>query len=274
MGAKIGGVIAAAVVLVGSFLPWASVSGFGMTETVSGMETDSDGKFTLFAAIVMGLLFVLWKRGTVIAAAIVSLLVLALGAYDLFDIQQTFGGDEFGGLIEASPGIGLIMVTLGGLAGVVLGLIGQASITVHRLGLRDDAVRRRAGTRVGAERPVHPAPAGPVPAAGPVPQQAQPTQYIQPVQQQPAQYTQPQYAQPVQPVQQQPVQAQRPGPAGPAAAGSSSPPRLPRAGTRTPTARRGCATGTAPAGPSTRTTRAAAGPSVRGIDEPRRARPR
>jgi hypothetical protein len=202
MGAKIGGVVAAFFVLLGSFLPWASVSGFGMTETVSGMETDSDGKFTLFAAIVMGLLFVLWKRGTVIAAAIVSLLVLALGAYDLFDIQQTFGGDEFGGLIEASPGIGLIMVTLGGLAGVVLALIGQASIKSTGSGYATTPYGVAQAPAWGQNAQYT------QPQQAQYPQQAQPTQYIQPVQpvqQQPAQYAQPQYAQPAQPVQQQPV---------------------------------------------------------------------
>lgn len=127
MNIKIGGWAAAVVVLLGSFLPWASVSAFGVSQSVNG--TEADGKRTLLAALAMGVLFWLWNRRTVIAAGAVSAIAAVIGIANLIDINGVAG--DLGGLVDVSAGIGIFMVILGGIAGAVMGFMGQASIAAN-----------------------------------------------------------------------------------------------------------------------------------------------
>lgn len=125
MMVRIGGLIASALVILGSFVPWASVEAFGMSDTMNGF--DGDGRTSLVIGLVMALLFGIAKRGTVIAAAVVSLLALGLGAFEFIDLQSV--SDEFGGIASVSPGIGLFMIVAGGIAGTLIGVFGQARLS-------------------------------------------------------------------------------------------------------------------------------------------------
>jgi len=121
MSVRIGGLVAAALVILGSFLPWATLDAFGAHETVNGM--DGDGVITLLVGIAMAALFAIGKRGTLIAAAVVSLVAAGIGAFELVDVQSVI--DEFGFLVSGGPGVGLFLIVAGGIAGLVLGVLGQ-----------------------------------------------------------------------------------------------------------------------------------------------------
>jgi|GEM_PF-2137858 len=121
MSVRIGGLVAAALVILGSFLPWATLDAFGAHETVNGM--DGDGVITLLVGIAMAALFAIGKRGTLTAAAVVSLVAAGIGAFELVDVQSVI--DEFGFLVSGGPGVGLFLIVAGGIAGLVLGVLGQ-----------------------------------------------------------------------------------------------------------------------------------------------------
>ncbi len=74
-----------ALLLVGSFLPWAEVSGGGQSVTASGID-GSDGYLTIaagLAALVAGFLLMRQaKRGLAILAIVAGLLGAGLGIYD------------------------------------------------------------------------------------------------------------------------------------------------------------------------------------------------
>ena len=121
MPIRVGGIIAAVMVALGAFLPWATVSFFG---SVSGI--DGDGKLTLVCAIAIGVMFGLWKRPALIVAAVIAGIALIVGILDLIDVGRAAA--EFGGVVDASPGIGLFLTVLAALAALVLGLMGQAAV--------------------------------------------------------------------------------------------------------------------------------------------------
>lgn len=128
MGVRIGGVAAALVVFLGSFLPWISVSAYGESATFGGTNDGlgeepltllGAGWTALVLAIAIGVLFGIWKRATIIAGAAVSVLVLLFGIYAIINISTAF--EDSG--ISPDPGFGLYLVVLGGLGGVMVGLI-------------------------------------------------------------------------------------------------------------------------------------------------------
>jgi len=122
-GFRIGGVVAAFLVLVGSFLPWATISFLGEM-SMSGME--GDGKITFVLAIAAGVLIGLWKRPLVLVAAGVAGLAALIALIDLIDVGRVAG--DLGGFIEVSPGFGLILTLLAALATVALAVLGQAQL--------------------------------------------------------------------------------------------------------------------------------------------------
>ncbi len=131
MAFRIAGGVAAFFVLLGSFLPWASVSAFGMSESVNGMDGDADFKIPglvfLLLALVIGGLFGVWKRVTVLAAGGVSILVLILGVVEFFDIKD--GLDQISGFGDSSYGIGIFLILFGALAGIAIAAVGQTQLT-------------------------------------------------------------------------------------------------------------------------------------------------
>ena len=119
----VGGV---AVVLLGSFLPWATVSASFLGEvTVSGM--DGDGVLTLLGGAVAGGLALSaflgraarWK---VVTALVFAVLVALVALIDIVDINSRVAdleGEGLGAAIDVSIGIGLWLTLLGGIATVV-----------------------------------------------------------------------------------------------------------------------------------------------------------
>lgn len=106
------GIGAAGALLVGSFLPWASVGPF----TVSG--TDGDGTITLVLAAIAGAL--LWGRKSVKIVLALFVLSLLVTGYDLGNISNVAGeGDNTFFEVEVEVGVGLLLAFLGALTGTV-----------------------------------------------------------------------------------------------------------------------------------------------------------
>ncbi len=121
---RVSGIIAAAMLALGALLPWARVSSFFGSVSVSGV--DGDGKLTLLCAIAIGVMFGLWNRPAVIVAAVLAGIAFLVGVIDLVDIGRTAA--DLGGFADASPGIGLFLTVLAAIAALVLAVIGQAAI--------------------------------------------------------------------------------------------------------------------------------------------------
>lgn len=121
----------AALLLIGSFLPWAKVSvalfDATVSQTIGGM--DDDGPITLVAAVALGVLgwFLLtkgWHKGRLIGSVCVAALVTLVAVIDLVDVNRV-AGSEAGLGIDVSIGIGLWVVTvaaIAALAGSILAL--------------------------------------------------------------------------------------------------------------------------------------------------------
>jgi hypothetical protein len=118
------------LVLIGSFMPWASVAtAFG---TVSIAGTEGDGKITLFIGLVMVLLSVLELTGNVLVVGLptrVLALIAAFGAagvggYDLVNVSNNLSSvsSEFA---RASIGVGLYAVVGGGVVAIVGGFMNR-----------------------------------------------------------------------------------------------------------------------------------------------------
>ena len=124
MPIRVGGIIAAVMVALGAFLPWATVSSYFGSASTSGI--DGDGKLTLVCAIAIGVMFGLWKRPALIVAAVIAGIALIVGILDLIDVGRAAA--DFGGVVDASPGIGLFLTVLAAIAALVLGLMGVAAV--------------------------------------------------------------------------------------------------------------------------------------------------
>lgn len=112
--------VIAALGLVGSFAPWASVESFLGSISVSG--SDADGQLTMILFAVVGILaFVGKSRGATIGSLVVSVLAALIAVIDIKDVSDTAGvvGDEAEGLLTASVGWGLWLVLAAAVAGVV-----------------------------------------------------------------------------------------------------------------------------------------------------------
>ena len=122
----IGALVAAVLVLLGSFMPWASVSVFGQRMSVAG--TEGDGIITLVLSLV--------AAGALVAAVFASgsfvrhLHWVALGAGALIAIiplitMSNLGSisRETGGIGSASLGFGAVLVLLAGIALAVLSFL-------------------------------------------------------------------------------------------------------------------------------------------------------
>jgi hypothetical protein len=113
---RIIGYIAAGLILIGSFLPWASITtGFGRID-VAG--TDGDGKLTAIGAAVIALGFVLRNRWLLFIAIVAVGVVAAL---DYVDVSNRVG-DVASDFATASVGIGLYMIILGAIGAFVAAL--------------------------------------------------------------------------------------------------------------------------------------------------------
>lgn len=105
--------VGALAVVIGSFLPWATVtSGFG---SIGVAGTEGDGVITLVAGAVIGILAALelgQSSKTRVATMIASLICLGIGLFEIANVSDAIGGvsSEFA---RASVGIGLFAVAGG-----------------------------------------------------------------------------------------------------------------------------------------------------------------
>ncbi len=109
----------AALVVLGSCLPWATVSAGFVSATKNGIE--GDGVITLIIAIVVAGLFALIKarRTAAILTIIGGALTAAIAVYDIVDVsgKSTTSGQV---TLTTSVEIGLILVAVAA-AGIVVG---------------------------------------------------------------------------------------------------------------------------------------------------------
>lgn len=110
--------IASAVGMIATFLPWASVMGF----SVSGTEGDGWISFALFGIILI--LALLGNRtepmtgGSFIFVVILFVLTLILGIFEIYNINSSV--DDTMGMVSVGMGVYLIIVV--SLAGIFLAL--------------------------------------------------------------------------------------------------------------------------------------------------------
>lgn len=120
----IGGIIViimGLVVIIGSILPWATAqSAFG---SINKNGIEGDGKITLatgIIAILCGIAILVSEKnsGWIGLAVIASIASMAVAIIDLIDVSNKLSGvsNEF---IQASAGIGLYVVLVGGIVGIV-----------------------------------------------------------------------------------------------------------------------------------------------------------
>ena len=184
-GAPIAAIVAIAggvLLAVGSFLPWAEVSGSGESVTANGLD-GSDGFITLAAGVVAVVIGIVMLRATRRAVAVLAILAGLIGGglavYDAItakdsvldaaaeDLAPTFGVpaeqvraalDQAidAGQLGVSISIGLYVVMAGGLVAVLGGV----------LGLRDTTSEPSVATPVAAaDAPPMPPFTSPTPAA-------------------------------------------------------------------------------------------------------------
>jgi hypothetical protein len=111
------GLLAAALVAIGVFLPWIGVEG----RDVSGWSASGDAKVLLGlagVATVIAALLIGGARSLVLRLAMVGLGVVALGL-GVYEVASANGIDEF----DVSLGTGLLLVLAGGLALAVAGVL-------------------------------------------------------------------------------------------------------------------------------------------------------
>lgn len=120
--------VAAGLLVIGAFLPWATVSaaGFGSV-SVSGTE-GSDGYITIICGAYIG--FIAWQKmqgkavakGMMIGLYIAVGLALAIGAMNFSSIDDAAGAAALG--VNASVGIGLWLT----IAAAIVGIVGAVTM--------------------------------------------------------------------------------------------------------------------------------------------------
>lgn len=104
------------MLLVGSFMPWASVQTFIGGISVSGFDA-GDGKLTaaagLIAIVLLVLAMALRNWPLFLAGAIASGLGGLVAIYDIVDVSKTISDADLGGLAQASVGSGLWVCAIG-----------------------------------------------------------------------------------------------------------------------------------------------------------------
>jgi hypothetical protein len=119
--------VGAFLIVVGSFLPWATFSGF-ISMSVNGVDGGRDGVLTLAIGVLLGGLaiasvqgpgFETWLR---VLATLGGLAAAAVAIYDGSDIANLGGdfGDYFS--ISVDIGIGIYAIVLGGVVSIAAAL--------------------------------------------------------------------------------------------------------------------------------------------------------
>ena len=122
-------IIAAAVLGLGSFLPWIEVTTVFGTLSVNGM--DGDGKLTAVAGGVGLALFLIGSSTKAAPWHVVGVVASALGGavavYDIIDVSNEISDTEFNAFARASVGFGLYMCAIGAIGAVAAGIAAAVS---------------------------------------------------------------------------------------------------------------------------------------------------
>jgi hypothetical protein len=125
-------VVSAALMVVGSFGPWAKVLGF----SISGIDGNNDGWFVIAIAVVAGGVF-LWKRETTqagFAAIAGGVLGASVAIYDRTNVKDAAAeGGELGELVQVGWGLNLALV-----ASISLAIAGAVWIVKSEAGSDSD----------------------------------------------------------------------------------------------------------------------------------------
>lgn len=119
---RVVGAIAAALVILGAFLPWASISGFVSGSITGTTKGASDGWFTAAFAVVALVAFFVNNRGLYIAATVLSVLGIAIAVYDIGNISRLTYDVGVNG-VEVSVGVGLWLTLVGIVISGVLAIV-------------------------------------------------------------------------------------------------------------------------------------------------------
>lgn len=114
---RIGGLMAAAAVMVGSLMPWATVATVFGSVDVAG--TEGDGVITLIGAVVVGLAVLIRRY---VSAAIGFAVVAAISIYHVSNVAQ-MADEADSEFVRASVGWGLWVLVVGSVVGVLVSLV-------------------------------------------------------------------------------------------------------------------------------------------------------
>lgn len=157
----------AAIAVIGSLLPWASVSFLGISESLSGTDTD-DGKITLGVAIGAGVIALFLARGRVLPAVGLILAggaVAGIAIYDITDFHRQLENYPI-----AAPFVdlesGIYMTAAGGAVAAIAGLAALFGPAMSSPAVAAPGAWRDAGRGVPAvqQRPLPASPAATVSA--------------------------------------------------------------------------------------------------------------
>ena len=105
--------IGSVIALLGSFLTWVSIDGFG---SAGGMDEGGDGVITLIVAIGTAAAAIFLKdKARKLSIIVGGAIIFAVGVINVFDINDT--SSQLG--VDISIGIGLWMVLAGGIIAAV-----------------------------------------------------------------------------------------------------------------------------------------------------------
>ncbi len=110
------GIGACVAVVIGCFLPFASVSAFGISQSVNFIE--GDGKIVLITAVISGVLLYLQNGKYQKYSWISSAIGLFITLYDAAN-----GSKKIGGLLDLHMGIGFTIILLGFIVAIVVPFI-------------------------------------------------------------------------------------------------------------------------------------------------------
>jgi hypothetical protein len=129
---SIGMLAGAGVLIVGSFLPWASMSYAGTTMSINGTDAGKDGVITLGIGVLVGVAALLAIFGPKVrkpayaGGVVLALIAGAVAGVDINDIMKT--NSSFGTIsLGISVGIGLWLAAAGAVIAGVSSLIGLVS---------------------------------------------------------------------------------------------------------------------------------------------------
>jgi hypothetical protein len=117
--------IGGGIVILGSFMPWATVSSGFATASISG--TEGDGKITMvlgLALVILGVIELTRVTSLRVLILIAATLAAGIGVVDLVSARERVAGVA-SALLHASVGVGLYAVVGGGILAIVGGLFNR-----------------------------------------------------------------------------------------------------------------------------------------------------